>query len=63
MAEVTDTKVKQFLCLIKLLISHRLPAAQKKQGDQQSIIVKFVRRDVRDAFYKARSRLKREIFD
>lgn len=46
-------------------ISHRLPksrASSTNQGVQYnpSIIVKFVRRDVRDLYYKARSNLRRK---
>lgn len=46
-------------------ISHRLPSRERKGGSSTkpeakypSIIVKFTRRNVREAFYKARSKLK-----
>lgn len=42
-------------------ISHRLPTSKKNKAGKPStpaIIVKFVRRDVKDRFYKSRSKLK-----
>lgn len=41
-------------------ISHRLPVGKKYKGkvSTPAIIVKFVKRDIKDKFYKARNRLK-----
>ena len=40
-------------------VSHRLPSKNEKNNNQDpSVIVRFVRRDLRDALYKARTKLR-----
>ena len=39
-------------------VSHRIPNRRKDRKQNLAIIVKFVRRDSKDAYYKARNRLK-----
>ena len=41
-------------------VSHRMPQSQQRKGEPGSpaIIVKFMRRDVKDNFYRARRQLK-----
>ena len=63
--EDTDAIIRKVGSLIgenEISISHRLPSSRSLEGsgNQRSpaIIVKFVRRDVRDSFYKARSGLR-----